>query len=494
MSYRNRLCILIFPIIFFISCKKNVPISEPDETIIEPIEVTNFSFLVKDNPDLPANVLLEQKEQQFVGMIPAIGTNKLIATFSSNADNVSINGVAQKSGVTVNNFEQEVSYTFVGKNKSQKIIKVKVTWQPTDVPHIRITTNNGMPITSKENYLQANLQIDGKGRYADFSGSTEVKGRGNSTWVYPKKPYRLKLTNKAEILGLPSAKNWVLLANYLDPSLMSNAVAMKIGRDLEVPFTNTIIPVDVSVNGKYMGSYSLTQQVEVNENRVNIGNDGYLLELDTYYDETHKFYSAGYNLPVMIKEPELADASGVAAIKYGFEGFEALIKGSTFPNTSYGEYFDIDVFARYILVYFLTGNEEVNHPKSVYMHKKMGGKFSFGPLWDFDWAYGYESGAGHFSNAMRPLFWSGSAKGTIFFKRLFEDPAVQAAFKKHWTNYKKNHMSQLITYIDEYAAWIKSSKARDYELWGKGKDFASEISKLKKYIQDRTLYIDNFVK
>ncbi|SKB72051.1 CotH protein [Sphingobacterium nematocida] len=404
-----------------------------------------------------------------------------------------VNGVQQQSGISVNDFVNEVSYTFIGKNGNKKDVKVKIVWTTAEVPHIQITTAGGEAISSRENYLQATVSIDGKGRYLDFSGSTEVKGRGNSTWAYPKKPYRLKLNSKSEILGMGSAKNWVLLANYLDPSLMSNAVAMKIGQDLEVPFTNTIIPVDLTVNGVYKGSYVLTQQIEVQDNRVNIGKDGYLLELDTYFDETYKFYSTGYSLPVMIKEPELEGSSEITPLKTQFDTFEALIKGASFPNNNYGDYFDKDVFARYILVYFLAGNEEINHPKSVYMHKKAGGKFTFGPLWDFDWAYGYEGSGIHFTNPNRPLFWSGTNKGTVFLKRLFEDPEVQVAFKKHWTNYKERHMSQLIHYIDAYASLIKTSKSRDYAVWGRGKDFEAEVGKLKKYIQDRALYIDRFV-
>lgn len=493
MNYRNQLLVVVLPLIFFVSCKKNSVSGEGDDPLIEPITVSEFLFRSGDNPAIPIDLLLDQKDDQFSGSLPKYGSQQLIASFSTNAEKVMVNGVQQQSGISVNDFSNIVTYTFVGKSGNKREVKVKIGWTTADVPHVEITTAGGEAITSKENYLQATISIDGKGRYLDYLGSTEVKGRGNSTWAYPKKPYRLKLTSKSEILGMGSAKNWVLLANYLDPSLMSNAVAMKIGQDLAVPFTNTIIPVDLTVNGTYLGSYVLTQQVEVQDNRVNIGKDGYLLELDAYFDETYKFYSASYSLPVMIKEPDLEGPSGITPIKTQFESLEALIKGSSFPSNNYGDLFDKDVFARYILVYFLTGNEEVNHPKSVYMHKKAGGKFSFGPLWDFDWAYGYEGSGVHFTNPHRPLFWSGSSSGTVFFKRLFEDPEVQVAFKKHWNNYKQVHMSQLINYIEDYASLIKASKARDYALWGRGKDLDAEVVKLKKYLQDRALYIDQFV-
>ena len=84
-------------------------------------------------------------------------------------------------------------------------------------------------IPSKDYYLNATLTVDGKGIYENYTGKTEVKGRGNSTWGYPKKPYRLKLDKKSEICGLGKAKNYVLLANHIDPTLMLNSVAFKSG-------------------------------------------------------------------------------------------------------------------------------------------------------------------------------------------------------------------------------------------------------------------------
>lgn len=102
------------------------------------------------------------------------------------------------------------------------------------------------------------------------------------------------------------AKNYVLLANHLDPTLMLNSVAFKIGRLLELPFTNHAIPVDVVLNGIYKGSYLLTEQIEVKENRVDLDeNNSVMWELDSYWDDEPKFKSTAFNLPVMVKDPDL---------------------------------------------------------------------------------------------------------------------------------------------------------------------------------------------
>lgn len=97
-------------------------------------------------------------------------------------------------------------------------------------------------------YLNGGLRIEGQSKYENLVIDSRIKGRGNSTWGWPKKPYKMKLSSKASILGLLPEKDWVLLADYQDGPHLLNAVAFKIGRLLEMPFTNTIIPVELTIN------------------------------------------------------------------------------------------------------------------------------------------------------------------------------------------------------------------------------------------------------
>lgn len=494
----NTRQIVPFIVLFlgFLGCSKNTNEQLPVEENIELI-VSDFHFTLKENSSLDKDYTGIKSSNTFEFSIPESTQKKLIANYKTTAKKVLVNNVEQVSGFTSNDFSGPVAYSFIGSSGEIQNVTVKVNWEKTvsaDIPHITINTENSQEITSKDTYLKSTINIDGKGLYSNLSTTSEIRGRGNSTWSQPKKPYRIRLTQKSEVLGLPAARNWVLLANYLDPSLMVNAVAMRIGRDLAVPFTNTIIPVDLTVNGEYRGSYVLTEHLEVAEKRINIGDDGYLFELDTYYDEEFQFKSAGYNLPVMIKEPELKLENEITPIKEEFEVIESLIKSSSFPNNGYRDLLDVDVFAKYLLVYFLTGNEELNHPKSTYMHKKQGGKFSFGPIWDFDWAYGFEGGGGHYSAPQRNYFWTTPQLGTTFFTRLLQDPITKTAFKNHWTKYKSEHLNNLMIYIDEYSTLIKASKGRDDVKWKRGKNFDTEVIKLKKYISDRAIYLDNYTK
>ncbi|MCA5006692.1 CotH kinase family protein [Sphingobacterium bovistauri] len=486
---------LFFYLLFYIafsSCSKSSTNVDTDEEE-EIIEISSFYFSQEQNPFLQEDLTLTVKDNIYTTDLSKLHAKPLIPTFKTNAVKVLVNNVAQESGVTSRDFSQPVKYSFIGAKGGKRDVTIRVTWTNFEIPQFNIAIENNQEVTDKEKYLKATFRIDGKTFYSSFDAPTEIRGRGNSTWGLPKKPYRLRLNTKASILGLPEARNWVLLANYLDPSLMCNAVAMRIGRDLKVPFTNDIIPVDLTINGTYRGSYVLTQHLEVAENRINITKAGYLFELDTYYDEEYKFRSSNYNLPMMIKSPELDNQTQVTPIKADFEELEKLIFANDFPNNGYRDKLDIDVFAKYLLVYILTGNEELNHPKSTYMHKIPNGKFSFGPIWDFDWAYGYEANRVHFSNPTREFFWSENNLGSKYFRRLLSDPEVKKAFKNHWQNYKSTQFGSLLQFVDEYAALIKDSKARDEQVWKKGKNFESEVSRLKSYLDARRGYIDNMV-
>ena len=365
------------------------------------------------------------------------------------------------------------------------------------IPHLYIDTDDGLPITIKKEYKKANIRIIGGVKYEDFEGRTSIRGRGNSTWGMPKKPYRLKLDTKESLLGLSAEKDWVLLQNYIDPSLMSNAVAMKTGQLLEMPFTHHIIPVDVTLNGEYIGSYTFTEHKEVEESRINVGEGGWLIELDTYFDEDYKFYSKNYQLPVMIQHPDLGKMSEVDAtsvfneMKSDFNTMEGLIFDESFPNNKYLDHFDAKAFVNFLIVYTLTGNEEINHPKSTYLYKKKGEKYNMGPIWDFDWAFGYEGTYQHFVNPTRNLFWGSNAKGTRFFSRITQDPVIQEMYRTEWPKFKSEKYPILRKYVVDYAETIRESHAADQKRWGQSSGSIDKyLARLLDYLDKRVTYMD----
>lgn len=467
----------------------NVSLKEVDDI---GLILKTFSFQKVANPNLTQDLNFVISNTNVTAKLK-YPTRKLIATFTTEAVDVSIGGVKQESGKTIVDFANPVKYTLTSKYGTKSEYTIAVDWEAS-VPHIYIVTAGNAPIVSKDDYLQATIKIEGLGGFEDYTGTTRIKGRGNSTWGYAKKPYRLKLDKKASLLGLAEEKDWVLLANYIDPTLMFNTTAMKTGQLLDMPYTNNIIPVDVTINNTYVGSYAFTEQVAVAKNRVNIEDGGTLLELDIYYDEPWKFRSSNYNLPVMIKYPDLTSESEVTTIKNDFQIMESAIASSAFPGNNYADYLDINSLVNFMIVCNLTDNEELNHPKSLYMYKPKNGKYTFGPLWDFDWAFGYEDNGTHFQKYNNPLLWnSSSAIGNQFFKRLLADPKVKTLFKQKWAAFKADKLPQLITYLNKYANTIEASQKKDYEKWGNSSgNFTADYQKMREWLINRAGYIDSY--
>ena len=123
-----------------------------------------------------------------------------------------------------------------------------------------------------------------------------IKGRGNTTWNWAKKPYKLKLEKKAKMLelGAQKSKHWVLLANFMDKTMMRNRVAMELSSMTSLAWTPQSTPVELYIDGVHRGNYLLIEHVRVDDGRVVVKPEGstpddpadvgFMLELDFHFD------------------------------------------------------------------------------------------------------------------------------------------------------------------------------------------------------------------
>ncbi|MDE6497482.1 MAG: CotH kinase family protein [Muribaculaceae bacterium] len=336
----------------------------------------------------------------------------------------------------------------------------------TDVPVLRFTFPDNPDatwVTDKENYIAATLDIEGNGMAESQNGlSLSVKGRGNSSWSFPKKPMRLKFGSKTSICGFTKAKSYVLLADFLDPSLMRNAAALWIARRMGVKYSNSFMPCHVYVNDRYAGAYLLTEKIGINKASVDIDEDtGVLIEMSTEYDEPYKFRSAIYNLPVMIKDPDFAEleednpdgptaAERLAIWQEDFNNAEAEA-----VKLYAAEYFDMQSFVDYITVYDIALNNEIGHPKSCYIYKEAPGKehkYKFGPIWDFDIA---------FNTVMifdgEKVAWD--PEGTLWVSTLIKDltqcSEFMPLFEERFNYFEHEIYPEFLEWFDSYARTIE---------------------------------------
>ena len=187
------------------------------------------------------------------------------------------------------------------------------------IPIIKINTRNNEEVLNKDTWvnIQSFVLIDPDDSEnnitrVDLPQDDRIRGRGNSTWSYPKKPYRLRFRENVSIFGLPAAENWVLLAEYQDPTFLLNATTFYLGRNVfELPFTCSYQQVHLYFNERYEGIYGFTEHRQADPLGVGApgrpkidAENGWFVELDSYWDESPKFKTTNYDLPIMIKSPE----------------------------------------------------------------------------------------------------------------------------------------------------------------------------------------------
>jgi spore coat protein CotH len=384
------------------------------------------------------------------------------------------------------------------KQIAKKVLKghINLNSLDTGLPIIKINTHGNRPITGKEHYLDAVIEVtDPINPDNNLSAQAEIRGRGNTTWTHVKKPYRLKFSEKQALFGLTKAKSWVLLANYQDPTLIMNTVTFELGRRFAFPYANHAVHVDLVLNGVYEGSYVLTEQIQTGKGRVAIEEDnGFLLELDNNYDEEPKFKTAVLGLPIMIKSPEdLSDASGYDFVREAINKLEAALFEESFPESGYRDLIDMGTLVDFILINEIVKNIELQFPRSVYMHKdgKGGSKISMGPLWDFDSGFNFAEGffkdaGGMYSNT---AYRDGS--GRIFFNRFFEDPVFRAKYKDRW-NERYQNIVGMETFIDEMADLLSESQKADSAVWHwwRKRNYRQQIEDMIAWWRKRTIYLN----
>lgn len=456
---------------------------------------TSFSILKANNNQVLGDSVASIDGNKITILTPYIfDASSLIPTFTTSGGKVFVDGELQESGVSAHDFTNPVIYTV---DKNEYIVTLKRS----GLPVIVIDTPNGEAITSKEDWLSntAITIINNDGTIDYQNSKLSVRGRGNSTWGYPKKPYALKLEKKSSILGMPKHKRWVLLANWMDRTLLRNDVAFQISKQTGLSWTPRGRFVEVVLNGSHIGNYYLCEQIKVDENRVNINEmsstdiagdeltGGYLLELDTYYDEVNKFKSSTRNLPFMFKEPD-EDVLQYEQFSY-LQNYINEMESKMYAEDwlishSYASYIDFDSFVDWWFVYELARNGEPGHPKSSYMYKDRLGPLCAGPVWDFDWGT-FTPGSGF------------SIMHALYYLRLFLDPSFVSVVKTRWSLLKPR-FDLIVEYIRDMAEIVRNSNEINTGIWpisstvngDEQSSFDDSIERMIAAYEDKFLWLD----
>jgi spore coat protein CotH len=517
----KRYFLFLFIAVAFLCCKKGAKVDEASPTPVTPVVTIDSAILTSVKIEAKSNVgkittdiTCTVANGEITALIPDYKAGHKFAltyTVKNKGTNIKNGDTLQVSGVTVTDFTKPVVLTVISVSGMVKTYTVKFKIF-TGLPILYITSASA--IVSKDVYVKGNVVIDANQAYAqDVNSMTmQIRGHGNSTWAlsaFLKKPYRVKFDSKISMLGMTAAKNWVLLANYDDKTLMRNRIAMLLARRLGSDWAPDSRFVEVVLNGDFVGNYLLTPQVEVNKGRVDINEltdknvtdadntGGYLLELDQKRD-ADVWFNSNKGYPFAVKSPDVPTAKQLAYIKKYIQDTEDAIYSPTFgdPTTGYQKYINPDSFINWYLTNEIVQNEDARLFSSIFYYKDRNGKLGMGPVWDFD----LSGGNIDYTVAQYPTgIWFIRDDG--WFLRLAQDPAFIIKVRNRWAAIKDKEVKQIFADIDQTAADLKLSQQKNFERWPILSTYVwpnavvlgsydKEVAYYKDFLQQRINWID----
>ncbi len=347
-------------------------------------------------------------------------------------------------------------------------------YQFTNLPTVVVNIANGEEVIEKEKNLISNVYIISEnGTELLATSGTEIRGRGNASWNFEKKPYRLKFDEKQSPLGAPAAaKKWTLISNHGDKTLMRNILAFEVSRRVGQPYTPFCHPVDLIINGEYRGCYQLCDQVEAASDRVP-AKDGYLIEIDAYAWDEEVMFASKTGIPVTIKHPDEDDITDEQKrfIEDYFNKFEAAALASNYTdaNSGYRKYLDLDSFLRNFIIGEFCANTDAFW--SVYMYKDAAdGKLYTGPTWDNDLSFDNDYRTHPITTADYLCAVNGSFAGgqlkDIVLRIVKQDPQAKARLVELWeAALNDGNLKDIGSYMEETAILLDESQELNFKRW-----------------------------
>ncbi|MBO5276674.1 MAG: CotH kinase family protein [Alistipes sp.] len=405
-------------------------------------------------------------------------------------------------------------------------------FQVTNLPTVVIRTDKATEVTSKEYEISSTVYVisDG-GKKVHIGEKTGIRGRGNASWGFAQKPYRIKFDKKAKLLDAPAeAKKWTLISPYGDKSMMRNILAFEISRRVGAKYTPYCQPVDVIFNGEYRGCYQLCDQIDVREGRVDITEmkpedntgdaltGGYLIEIDANATKEKCYFWSNKGIPVTIKSPD-DDKITAQQKKYIEDCFNNVLNKVfsdhfTHEDWGYYPYFDIDSFLKHFIVGELSGNTDTYW--STYMYKERSDqKLYTGPVWDFDIAFDNDSRThNELNNPSGFLYSSGTASFAggdnmqQFVTRIVRmDPVAKARLKEMWNDLRDSGVitpESLVQYVNDTEQYLDQSQKLNFTRWNNLNfnvnmnyqhlgSYPAEVDVVRKFINRRVTDLDKFI-
>jgi hypothetical protein len=366
----------------------------------------------------------------------------------------------------------------------------------TDLPVLRISTKDAVPIVSREIYVDATYLLTNPAipdQAAALNG--KIRGRGHSTWGQPKNPYKVQFSNDAkyagisDVLGMKKNRNWALLADYFDRSLMRNKLALSLGGSSVFADGLKWGPsgqhIEVYLNNAYVGVYLLTEDIRIDPARLNIKkmsssasvNDvdgGYIVEVDSRLD---CFNDGVINLQHLTPQgaPFCIDTPDEGSITHNQIGYiKNLIDGVERDMYDRNRIDKINPasFADWYLIQELFRNNDAVFFSSDFMWKDTDAAanpadrlLNMGPLWDFDLSAGNINYNDNWKTEGCWVTRISPGGPPNWFSRIFDNHDFRDLVLSRWKQKRPALAKFINTGIDTYARRLELPQQRNFATW-----------------------------
>lgn len=374
------------------------------------------------------------------------------------------------------------------------------------IPLVSIQTQGSVPIVDKVTPIPATMRIDVPDGYVTLNGKTTesllnvkttIRGRGNASWRMDKKPYKLKLESKTEVLGMPKSKHFALIPYAVNLISYGCVAGMELARCTGQSWAPHSEPVEVMLNGEYIGRYFMVESVKIDKNRLNIAEQpdmnedtsildgGWLVEIDNNTNDTQITIpeTKNMNMRITYHTPEALSGVQKEWLTTQFTTMNAAIYSGDPTGAKWAALIDPASVARYFIVREVLGDTD-GFNGSFYLHRDLGAdkKWIFGPMWDlsldrkYDWIM-YDHPSYSKVHWIEPMF-----ETEVFFTNLVEQ----------WENIK-GRMQQVYDYIDRLGELTKYADVANHERWPQyeSADAIDRAERSKKVIKDNIEWIDD---
>jgi hypothetical protein len=403
----------------------------------------------------------------------------------------------------------------------------------TELPQLQIWTKDAAPIESKEVYVEATFKLTNPAiSMQPYELNGKIRGRGHTTWGQPKNPYKVQFSNDAayakvpDFLGMKKNRNWALLADHFDRSLMRNKLALSLGSSSVVAdglkWTPSGQHLEVWLNGDYVGVYLLTEDIRIDPARLDIKkmsakaevNDvdgGYIVEVDARLDcyssadvDLRLFMPRGALICIDTPDEEAITQAQLAYIK----GYLRQVEEDLYAANRLDKINAVS-FADWYLLQELFKNLDAVFFSSDFMWKDTDSAtnpqdrlLNMGPIWDFDRAAGNSI---HYETWRSDGCWITQPDPRVagagnWFSKIFDNRDFLALTLQRWKLKRPNLERFVNASIDTYARRLEQAQQRNFTRWPTLGEFLTnyytfytyeeEVAFVRRFLNERIAWLD----